>query len=258
MIILIIAVLLVIEESYSFTSSFQKTPSTSKNMIFSSSGTSASNYRTHHHRPWSKNKDSTATYSKATVTTPFKHTTLFSSIHRSNEAFNFHENDDDDGGGGDPRKPEFDICQDKPTMSPEQRHVRKLRLEREEDVQKTFVPYGNELWALRQDICKLSEKLIEDLSSMGGNSRNIRAKLQALEARDANIVYGLELDRMEEAMNEERFQEAEKHRELAQSARSHLAQFDLEGLWVGKYGDHGFGKCRWLNCSWMYVQNVDS
>jgi hypothetical protein len=181
---------------------------------------------------------------KETVYPPCKGgTNLFSSFHpRSSGAFHFH-NDKENDDSEDPRRPEFDILLDEPTLSQEQKNVRKLRLQREEDIQNSFVPYGNELWTLRQEICKLSEKLIEDLSAKGGyESRSIRAKLRELEARDANVVYGLELDRMDEAIDGKRFQDAEKHREMARKARSHLAQFNLEGLWVGKYGDHGFGK----------------
>lgn len=172
-----------------------------------------------------------------------KETSLFSSLHRSSEFNNFHEDDRDehDDNNNGPRRPEFDIFQDEPSMSQEQRNVRKLRLERENDIENSFLPYGNELWALHRDIYQLSEKLIEDLSSNGGaESRNIRAKLRELEAKDANIVYGMELDRMDEAIGKERFKDAEKHGDMARRARSHLAQFNLEGLWVGKYGDHGF------------------
>mmetsp|Transcript_13603 Transcript_13603/g.25555 ORF Transcript_13603/g.25555 Transcript_13603/m.25555 type:complete len:266 (+) Transcript_13603:456-1253(+) len=174
-----------------------------------------------------------------------KETSLFSSLHRSSEFNNFHEDDRDehDHNNNDPRRPEFDIFQDTPSMSQEQSNVRKLRLERENVIENSFVPYGNELWALHRDIYQLSEKLIEDLSSNGGaESRNIRTKLRELEAKDANIVYGMELDRMDEAIGKERFKDAKKHGEMARRARSHLAQFNLEGLWVGKYGDHGFGK----------------
>jgi len=140
----------------------------------------------------------------------------------------------------DPRRAEFDIFEDDP-MTTELSAIRKERIKKEKDVQSTFVPYGNDLWNLRAKLISLSKKLMERLSA-GEDTKNTRKKLRELEVQDASTVYGLELDNINVAIDEGRFDDAEKHSARAADARSHLAQFNLEGLWVGKYGDHGFGE----------------
>ena len=47
-------------------------------------------------------------------------------------------------------------------------------------------------------------------------------------------MYGLELEAMERALDEEDLDLAQVHRELALDAREHLAQYNYQGLWIGK------------------------
>ena len=56
-----------------------------------------------------------------------------------------------------------------------------------------------------------------------------------LEKRDPELVYRVELEEMKQAEKDGRMEDVEKHREAAAAARSCLPQFNLEGLWVGKY-----------------------
>lgn len=149
---------------------------------------------------------------------------------RNDEADSF-----DDFGQDDkhPRKAEFEIDAES--------NLRKRRMEEEKKNQESFAPYGNDLWDLRTQLDVLSKELVEKMAS-GGDTKAIREQLRMLEQKDANVVYGLELDRMDKAFEEGRINDAAKHSENAKDARNHLAQFDFEGLWIGKYGDGGFGK----------------
>ena len=47
---------------------------------------------------------------------------------------------------------------------------------------------------------------------------------------------------MDEAIDEGRMEDAEEHSKRAMNAKSHLVQFNFEGLWIGKYSDQGFRK----------------
>jgi len=81
-----------------------------------------------------------------------------------------------------------------------------------------------------------------EVMASGEDERSIREQIRQLEQKDANIVYGLELDRMDEAIDEGRMEDAEEHSKRAMNAKSHLVQFNFEGLWIGKYSDQGFRK----------------
>lgn len=143
-----------------------------------------------------------------------------------------------DDHGRNPRRAEFEISQDYPKR---ETSLRKLRIEQEQKNQDTFTPYGNELWDLRSQLDDLSKQLVEVMAS-GEDERSIREQIRQLEQKDANIVYGLELDRMDEAIDEGRMEDAEEHSKRAMNAKSHLVQFNFEGLWIGKYSDQGFRK----------------
>jgi hypothetical protein len=99
---------------------------------------------------------------------------------------------------------------------------------------KRFVKYGNELWDLNDEIEHLSQGLVESLAEGGEHSQMIREKLREAEYRDPNIVYSLELEAMERALDKEDIEKGQVHRELALDAREHLAQYNYQGLWIGK------------------------
>lgn len=138
----------------------------------------------------------------------------------------------------DPRRNEFDISQDYPMRETKKR---KMRIEQEKKNQETFTPYGNELWDLRSELQRLSSELVK-VMACGEDSKEIREQIRRLEQKDANVVYGLELDKMDKALDEGRIGDAEEHKKNALNARNHLVQFNFEGLWVGKYGEQGFRK----------------
>ena len=100
---------------------------------------------------------------------------------------------------------------------------------------------GDELHRLRHEVLAMRLELQEARRS--GTKEQIRELERAImkaQQVDAEFVYTVSLERMELAQQEGRFQDAEKFRYLAYDARAALPQFNLEGLWVGKYGDHGY------------------
>ena len=130
----------------------------------------------------------------------------------------------------DPRNSEFFELEQLSESTSRRERLAKERLGKER-----FVKYGNEMWDLNDRIEHLSQELIDTLSEGGGDqSRAIREKLREEEQRDPNIVYGLELEAMERALGEEDLESAQVHRQLALDAREHLAQYNYQGLWIGK------------------------
>jgi hypothetical protein len=59
--------------------------------------------------------------------------------------------------------------------------------------------------------------------SAGEDTKNTRKKLRDLEAKDVNTVHGLELEKIDLAIDEYRLDDAEKYAARAADARSHLA-----------------------------------
>mgnify|MGYP005854797191 CR=1 FL=1 len=118
--------------------------------------------------------------------------------------------------------------------------VRRLRYQREEQAKKRFVS-GDELHVLRQEVLGLREKLTE-ARKLGATGRVQELEMAIIEAQqvDAEFVYSVAKERMGVALEAGLHEEAREWEKEATMARSVLPQFNLEGLWVGKYGDHGF------------------
>lgn len=97
---------------------------------------------------------------------------------------------------------------------------------------------GDELHRLRQRVLNMRQSLQEARES--GHPQQIqqlsRSILSAQQA-DGEFMYQVSLERMEAAQQAGLFLEAEQYRRAAKEARASLPQFQLEGLWVGKYGD---------------------
>ena len=62
----------------------------------------------------------------------------------------------------------------------------------------------------------------------------IRAELRQVEGQDPDLVYRVELVKLQKARREGRDEDAMRHSIIASAARSILPQYNLEGLWVGK------------------------
>lgn len=98
---------------------------------------------------------------------------------------------------------------------------------------------GDELHRLRQEVLGMRQSLHE-ARSVGDNKRvkKLTRAILAAQQRDAEFMYQVALERMEAASHAGLQEEAEKYRVEAEQARAALPQFQLEGLWVGKYGDN--------------------
>lgn len=122
--------------------------------------------------------------------------------------------------------------------------ARQLRWEREAMVQSKFVS-DDEVFELRQKISDLRVRLMEARENLAeeGQQRHIRElekQLFSLNTKDAEFMYAMSLELMENAQQDGDFQTAEKYRLQAAEARLGIPQLNMHGLWCGKYGDHGF------------------
>jgi len=101
--------------------------------------------------------------------------------------------------------------------------------------------FGDQLQHLRQQVLKLREELLE-----ARTMEDVRKVLELERAifnaqqKDAEFVYSVSMESMENAETIGKFSDANKYLKEAIIARSSLPQFNLHGLWIGKYGDHGY------------------
>jgi len=65
-------------------------------------------------------------------------------------------------------------------------------------------------------------------------------EIKTLLVRDAEYMYGQALALAEQARLEHRQEDAETYSQEAKRIRSCLPHLNIDGLWVGKYGDHGY------------------
>jgi len=118
---------------------------------------------------------------------------------------------------------------------------RRKRIERDLENRAQFVEFGDDLWDLRTKMDKMSSRLLQAVNEGHEEVEEFtREKLRDFEQRDPELVYMLEIADLEDATKEGRMKDAESHREKALAARSCLPHFNLDGLWVGKYGSHGY------------------
>lgn len=118
--------------------------------------------------------------------------------------------------------------------------ARRRRLEEEREQKSRFVT-GDALHQLRREVLGLSEEL--QLARRDDDHQKVTELEYAIwhaQQVDAEYVYHVSVQRARAAEASGLAEEAYEHRREAKRARSALPQFDLGGLWVGKYGDHGF------------------
>eukprot|EP00339_Tiarina_fusa_P023018 CAMPEP_0117030960 /NCGR_PEP_ID=MMETSP0472-20121206/22306_1 /TAXON_ID=693140 ORGANISM="Tiarina fusus, Strain LIS" /NCGR_SAMPLE_ID=MMETSP0472 /ASSEMBLY_ACC=CAM_ASM_000603 /LENGTH=351 /DNA_ID=CAMNT_0004739183 /DNA_START=205 /DNA_END=1260 /DNA_ORIENTATION=- len=100
---------------------------------------------------------------------------------------------------------------------------------------------GDALHQLRHEVLAMRLELQEARRAQNIDMvKELESRIMQAQQVDAEFVYTVALERQEIAEKRGQFQEAEKRRQQALEARSALPQFNLEGLWVGKYGDHGY------------------
>lgn len=119
----------------------------------------------------------------------------------------------------------------------EETATRRRRLERENESLAQFEKFGDRLWDLRSEMDKLSHELI---SAIRKGEEHIEEKtreiLRDYESRDPELVYALAVAELEQAIKAGRGKEVGQLKAKTESARACLPQFNLEGLWVGRYG----------------------
>jgi hypothetical protein len=112
---------------------------------------------------------------------------------------------------------------------------RQRRIQQEERNEQRFVKYGDDLWALRKLMNKLSHKLLRAIDvGMRDEEMEIREQLRQVQQQDPQIVYKMEVEQLKLAKREGRDADARRHSRNANNARSCLPHYNLEGLWVGK------------------------
>jgi len=118
--------------------------------------------------------------------------------------------------------------------------ARRQRYELEEQAKKRFVTV-DALHIRRQQILGYREELNAARSQR--NKRRVqqleRIVVEAQKA-DAEFVYMVSKERMTVAQEAGLVEEAQMWQKEAEVARSVLPQFNLDGLWVGKYSEDGF------------------
>ena len=111
----------------------------------------------------------------------------------------------------------------------------------EEDKRSSQFLSGDDLHRLRHEVLALRLELQEARRSASKERvQELENVIMKAQQKDAEFVYTVSKERQELAEQKGMFQEAEKYKQQGQDARDALPQFNLEGLWVGKYGDHGY------------------
>lgn len=110
--------------------------------------------------------------------------------------------------------------------------------------QSVYVPSGSdEYWDLRDEISRL-ERNLEQATEAGVNddpsANEARRSLRRARAKDPAHVYDVIGEAARSAERRGDDEATARYSEERDRARSMLPQFNLEGLWVGKYGSHGF------------------
>jgi len=120
----------------------------------------------------------------------------------------------------------------------EETKARRQRLDRETERLARFEQFGDNLWDLRSEMQKLSHELISAIRRGEGHiEEKTREILRNYESRDPELAYALAVAELEQAEKIGRSSEQmEELKAKTEAARSCLPQFNLEGLWVGKYG----------------------
>lgn len=119
--------------------------------------------------------------------------------------------------------------------------IRTERILKESLLEEQFLS-GDELHELRleiQDIEKDLRKSIKERDSL--KAEVMRQKLREHQNKDPEFVYKEKMIELEKARNDGSSDKRVKKLEREVSdVRSSITQLNLEGLWVGKYGSHGY------------------
>jgi len=144
-----------------------------------------------------------------------------------------------------PRSSEFNSLESRPVGS-----LRRSRLEAEARASAVYVPGSSDAhWDLQDEIRQLEAELAVALGDdVGGNVGGaaavagadveaLRGRLRRARARDPAYVHRVVGGASLVAAGKGHQDQSERYREESMRARRMLPQFNLEGLWVGRYGD---------------------
>lgn len=121
--------------------------------------------------------------------------------------------------------------------------TRSSRLDAENRLRSIYTTAGTDAyWSLRDEIIQLEADL-EAGRNVGISDEAVSAVrnlLRKAQSKDPEHVYRITSAAAQAAERMGRMEESEKYRQESLKARKMLPWFNLEGLWVGKYGSHGF------------------
>ena len=121
--------------------------------------------------------------------------------------------------------------------------TRSSRLDAENRLRAIYTTAGTDpYWSLRDEIIQLESDLDtgRDVGISDEAVSAVRNLLRKAQSKDPEHVYRITSAAAAAAERMGRVEESEKYREESLKARKMLPWFNLEGLWVGKYGTHGF------------------
>ncbi|KAL7553914.1 hypothetical protein ACHAWF_017265 [Thalassiosira exigua] len=125
--------------------------------------------------------------------------------------------------------------------------TRQLRWEREGLVRSKFAS-GDEVYELRSAAEALGDQLAEARDQMDETTspadkrraEEMERDLRTIRGRDAEFMYAVSLELIERAEADGDEEEARNYKVQAEEARLCIPQLNMHGLWVGKYGEHGY------------------
>lgn len=125
----------------------------------------------------------------------------------------------------------------------EHTETRSSRLDAENRLRSIYTTAGTDpYWSLRDEIIQLEADLEagKDVGISDEAVSAVRNLLRKAQSKDPEHVYRITSAAAQAAERMGRMEESEKYRQESLKARKMLPWFNLEGLWVGKYGSHGF------------------
>ena len=121
--------------------------------------------------------------------------------------------------------------------------TRSSRLDAETRLRSIYTTAGtDQYWSLRDEITQLESDLENgrDLGISDEAVSAVRNILRKAQSKDPEHVYRITSAAAKAAERMGRVEESEKYKQESLKAKKMLPWFNLEGLWVGKYGSHGF------------------
>jgi len=100
---------------------------------------------------------------------------------------------------------------------------------------------GDDLFQLRETVEGMKKDLRNAVKNRDGAlAHKITTEMTASLKQDPEYVYADSKKKMAKAVFEGDQESADAYKQEASDARSAIPHFNLEGLWVGKYGSHGY------------------